>query len=196
MAMDKKDKKIEALKARMKGIGSKIARGGKGTMIAGGVGAGTYYVEKMIDEKWGPKAEKAEDNKLGDNADFIKGGALLVLGHFAKRKQYDAGTGMVGVGGYIAARGLANMKSKDEGTAADKAIADATKASVASGLDAGMMEWTVGDSAGYGGNAGGYPSSAPGSGDSGVSSAPNPPPRQLPARQPSWNVQEASMLVD
>lgn len=202
--MDKKEKKIEALKARLKGLGHKLARGGKGTLIAGGTGVGLYYLEKVVDSNWGKGAAaesgKDEDNKLGEYQDMIVGAAYAAGGHFVKRKQYDAGTGMAAVGGYIFGRGMDHMmsKKKDGGTEADKAVAEATKASTSSttvkGLvDAALADWSLPDAA-----RSGLPSSSPTGSGAGLPSSSPTGTRALPARRQAveWATEYADALVD
>lgn len=201
--MDKKEKKIEALKSRMKSMGQKLARGGKGTLIAAGTGVGTYYLEKVVDENWGrakaAETGKAEDNKLGDYQDMIVGAAYAAGGHFIKRKQYDAGTAMAGVGGYIFGRGMSAMMSKKkddtEGAISSTTTAakDATTSTTVKSLvDAALADWTLPDAA-----RAGLPSSAPEGAGAGLpSSAPSG--RQLPPRRmvTSWSTDMADALVD
>lgn len=112
--------RLAALRARIRNAGGAAARGasrgGKGSAISALTGAMAYYA----------------GNFAGDKIDFLKShplalpGAMALAGHFLKRKNHDAGTALIGAGGFAGAMAFSQMQ-----------LAQANKPT--SGFDAGAL---------------------------------------------------------
>lgn len=106
MAMSAKTKaKLERLKHASRRAGHHIAKGFKGTAIATGTGVAGYYGADWVD---GQEADSFVKK------DYVFPGALIIGGHFVKKKQYDAGTAMCAIGGFLAAHQYKVNKAKEE----------------------------------------------------------------------------------
>jgi hypothetical protein len=127
--------KLDRAKERAKTLAKKIASGTKGTIIAAGTGVASAWVLPMAADK----IDALNDDK-NENAAYYKGGALIVAGHLVKKKQYDAGTGLAAIGGYIIGEHLHKKSEEDSSSTSSGAATDMKTAGALMDVDAG---WTM-----------------------------------------------------
>lgn len=102
--------------SRARSAGRNAAAGLKESAIAGGTGAGSYFLHKMVSQKV----------PALNSSPFIMPALLFAGGHFVKRKNAAIGNGLLGASGY--ALGMAiDVNRMNQQAAANKAASD-TKA--------------------------------------------------------------------
>lgn len=144
MASPQATKKIEHLKARLKGLGKHTLSGWKGSAVSGGtgvaVGAAYGWARENVDYV------KKNPRQTG----YVVGGAAVLAGHMLKKKQRDAGSGAIGAGGLLIGLQFFANSNEDKKAEADKA-ALAGVAPGAKGLDGGNAGALVDPGAGWSG---------------------------------------------
>ena len=107
--------------------GANIVRGIQGSAYSAGVGAASWDVGKMLNEK-------SETIRTQPYALAILYG---VGGHLLKKKQYDAGAGLLGVAGFLGRQAYDN-ESKKKAAATPTGAATGAAATVAAGTAKGV----------------------------------------------------------
>jgi len=133
MAMSEKTKeKIDGLKKRVRTLGAQAAKGWKMTAVEAVGGGASYYALGALQDK----VEFLQSHW------YVTPGALILAGHFVKKKSPQIGAGLVFLGGFLGAQGYDQSSSEEtsEGGSMDMRAGDAGAWGMLDGGEAGALQ--------------------------------------------------------